>query len=283
MIIVTCGRRRALALIAAALIAVCQGGCTSDPLSETVLVGHGESNKAARVATLIRVGAATAKSGDLAGAATLYRRAHSLDPKNIEALIRLGRVLSALGASNDAAETFRKALGLDRNNLDAIFGLANTLVELKEAAAAIKMFETALGRREEPRTYNALSVAHDMIGDHSVAQAYYRAGLTLAPGNLNLRNNLGLSLALVGQYDEAVRVLRQVAADPRAGRRQRLNLALAYGLAGDSEAAAEIARIDLDEESVRRNLTYYRTLRALRDTKATAGAIGVHKAFESGQ
>ena len=68
--------------------------------------------------------------------------------------------------------------------------------------------------------------------------------------------------------------MRRVAADTRAGSRHRLNLALVYGLSGNNAAARQVARIDLDEPAVRRNLAYYRTLRALNDPKATLNAVG---------
>ena len=48
-------------------------------------------------------------------------------------------------------------------------------------------------------------------------------------------------------------------------------------------AAAEIARIDLDEESVMRNLAYYQTLRALDDPRAAINAIGAHGGFTVGK
>jgi Flp pilus assembly protein TadD len=127
-----------------------------------------------------------------------------------------------------------------------------------------------------------MGVAHDKLGDHKAAQAFYRTGLTHEPGYLNMHNNLALSLALVGQYDEAIKIMRRVAADPRAGSRQRLNLALVYGLAGDSESAASVARIDLDERSVGKNLAYYRTLRAMNDSRAAINAIGAYGVLDIG-
>ncbi|MCH8038427.1 MAG: hypothetical protein IIC53_15070, partial [Proteobacteria bacterium] len=76
---------------------------------------------------------------------------------------------------------------------------------------------------------------------------------------------------LTGDFDEATRILREIAADPLATVRNRQNLALVYGLAGQPAKAAKIARMDLDEAAVRNNLAYYETLRALSGhAKATA-------------
>jgi Flp pilus assembly protein TadD len=61
-----------------------------------------------------------------------------------------------------------------------------------------------------------------------------------------LRNNYGLSLALAGNHDEALELLSAVVDEPGATARNRQNLALAYGLAGNLVAAERISRLDLD-------------------------------------
>ncbi len=68
---------------------------------------------------------------------------------------------------------------------------------------------------------------------------------------------------MAGEYDAAITTLRSVATDPAAGPRQRSNLALALALAGRTDQAAEVARIDLDDATVQRNLANYAELRGL--------------------
>jgi Flp pilus assembly protein TadD len=262
------------------LAAVVLAGCAinpNDPLADSVRkTDNGAVADPTRAASLIRVAASTARAGDIATAAALYRRAQAMDPYNPAALVGLGNALSGLGAHEQAAEAYRKALKLRPENTDALHGLGNALIALDQPAAAIDNFEAVLKSKKAitPRTYNGIGVANDMMRDHASAQAFYRTGLKENPGNLSLRNNLGLSLALAGKFTEAIEILRRVASDSRAGARQRLNLALVYGLSGNNAAAAEVARIDLDEPAVRRNLAYYRTLRALNDPKATLNAVG---------
>ncbi len=268
-------RKRSRGIIAAAVLATLAAGCASDPLSDSIgrSMEDGARN-ASKADSLMRVAASTARAGDVATAAALYRRAHSMDENNAKALIGLGNALSGLGSYEGAREAYRKALDIKPDNPDALHGLGNSLIALDQPAAAIDHFEAVLKKRQDARSYNGIGVAHDMMGDHAGAQAYYKTGLKTTPGNLSLRNNLGLSLALAGDFEAAIKLLRRVASDPRAGSRQRLNLALVYGLSGDSIAAAEVARIDLDEPAVRRNLAYYRTLRALKDPRATLDAVG---------
>lgn len=277
---------RAKSAVAMALTALTLVGCAAtDPLRDSVRNSRtGAPGEPERTASLMRVADSTARSGDLATASALYRRAHELNEDNPVPLIGLGNALSGLGAHEQAAQAYRKAITARRaiststqpDDPDALHGLGNALIALDHPRAAIDHFEAVLKSKNGVgvRTYNGIGVAHDMMGDHASAQAFYRTGLKDNPDSMSLRNNLGLSLALAEQFDEAITILRRVAADSRANSRQRLNLALVYGLSGDNVAAGEVARIDLDEAAVRRNLTYYRTLRALKDPKATLNAVG---------
>ena len=92
------------------------------------------------------------------------------------------------------------------------------------------------------------------------------------PDDLGLASNLGLSLALSGDYPAALHYLRPLAGNSQSTARMREDLALVYGLSGDDKAAAEIAGIDLDPHSVQSNLAYYKALRrwVLRSQKRAA-------------
>src|SRR5262249_37088501 len=109
---------------------------------------------------------------------------------------------------------------------------------------------------------------------HDLAQQDYRKGLALAPDQMSLRNNLGLSQALSGDYNGAIATLSDVAGRPGASARNRQNLALVYGLAGDNDHASAVARTDLDDAAVRSNLAYYTLLRSLDDVGRTAAILG---------
>lgn len=221
----------------------------------------------------MRVAEATAKAGDYGTAIRLYRQAHLLDRTRLGPLLGLGRMQSAAGAHNESAETFRTALKLDPNNADALHGLGSALIAMDQPSASVTVFESALQQKEEARSYGGMGVAFDMLGEHKMAQSFYRMGLKIEPDNLNLMNNFGLSLAFAGEHSESIAVLNKASGDPRATRRHRMNLALAYGLAGDSDAAARVASVDLDEAAVRNNLAYYQTLRAMKSSKSRVRGV----------
>lgn len=272
--------------VTAALAAILLSGCAGDELTQSIRpsVADGELGPDGPFAAIMRVAESTAAAGDLAAAAGLYRRAHEMEPNRVEPLVKLGQTLSAMGSHEQAAEAFRTAIfqaesapsATARPAPEAAHGLGNALVSMNQPKAALTQYEYAIVEREDPRTYGGIGVAYDMLGQHGAAQAYYRTGLETAPNNLNLLNNLGLSLAVTGKHDDAIDVLSRAVRQPDATSRTRLNLALAYGLAGRVEEAAGIARRDLDEPSVRSNLAFYETLRALTDPKAMLRAIGAH-------
>jgi len=187
---------------------------------------------------LMRLAASTRAGGDLATAARLYSRAHAAEPGRIEPLLGLGATLAAAGAGPAAADAYRAALEV----------------------------------HEDVRARNGLGVCLDLIGQHAAAQDQYRRALELAPGDRQIASNLALSLALSGRPEEAIALLEPLARDPAASPRMRQNLALAYRLAGRTEAARQTGRLDLDPAAVERNLGYYETLRALGGEAPAPGA-----------
>jgi Flp pilus assembly protein TadD len=276
---------RSARLLAAAAVVALVAGCADDPMTDSIRserqAGAGDQIETPKSAVLVRVASVTAARGDTAMAASLYRRAHSLDPASFDAAIGLARTLAQLNAPAEAVDAYRAALKLRPGDPEALRGLGNTLIVLDQPAQALPQFEQALKKSNDPRLYNGLGVAHDMLDDYKMAQAYYRTGLELAPGNVELTNNLGLSLLLSGDAKGAVGVLRKLAGSPQATPRHRLNLALALVLAGEDQAATEVVRMDLDPASANAQIAYFETLKAISNPKAMRAAIGAHIAASS--
>ena len=228
--------------------------------------------------SFMRLANDTRNAGDLVSAAQFYTRAHELEPTRTEPLMDLAQVYAQAGQIKDAAGTYEEVLKIDGRNADALRGLANLQLQAGDAAGAATNLRLALAQQPDWRTENSLGVASDMLGDRVGAQAAYRAGLALSPGNLQLMDNLGLSLVLSNDFAQGLPILEQAAKDPAATPRMRLNLALAYGLAGEPDKAAKVAKADLDAAKVEQNLGYYEFLRLLHNRKAIAQMLGVHQA-----
>lgn len=254
----------AWALAGALLLAA----CASQPVEPKSGVLNADA------ASLIRVADTTRRAGDTAAAIPLYRRAHELDPESAIPLIQLAEALNELGAYSEAATAWAEALRLKPSDPVALSGYGSTLTALNQPHLALDKFRQALALQPIPGSYNGMGVALDMLGRPEEAQASYRDGLDLAPDHVGIANNLGLSLALSGRYADAIEVLERTVTLPGAGARHRQNLALAYGLAGDTERATQIARMDLDEQAVLQNLSYYAVLRDMGDHARKVQAVG---------
>lgn len=266
------------------LSAICLLGvlnaCADDHLTDAIkpdrVAKEGENHDGPKVESIVRVAQATAARGNWPVAISLYRRAHSVDPHNFDAAYGLARALNVVGSNIEALEAYEAALTIKSKNVDAMRGMGNTLIMLDRSATAIRYFERALDRAEDPRLFNGIAVAYDLLDDYKAAQAFYRVGLKKSSKSLTLRNNLGLSLLLSGDVDAANVELRKVVSHPSASARHRLNLALGLVLAGDSRTAETVARFDLDNRSARDQIAYYETIKALGSAEDSRAAIRAH-------
>ena len=187
------------------------------------------------LASLMRVAGMTRQSGEYGTAIALYRRAHEMSPNNPLPLVELARMLGDIGKHAEAALVWQDALQVAANDPAVQAGYGLTLARLGQADLAQPYLRKSVAAAPTSSAYNTLGVVLDQIGDAAGAQAAYRAGLKLAPNDISLANNLGLSLALSGQLDESLKTLERVVVRPDATARHRQNLALAYGLAGQDE------------------------------------------------
>lgn len=280
MPVTMCKSWQALALAGGALLllSACAPNSARTPaqprLDPTLSAAEREDS---RYGTLLRLAASTRASGDQAAAVNLYQQAISMERGRPDAYVLLGDTLIEMERFQDASDVYGQALSVDGDNSAAHRGYGRAMLGLDRPEAAVVHYRAVLGKdANDIQAHNGLGVAYDMSGQHEAAQAAYRAGLEVAPDSMLLRNNLGLSLSLAGRHDEAIALLRTLADEPGAKARQRQNLALAYGLAGDLAAAERISRLDLDEEAVRNNLSYYAALAALDDSRKRAAAFGAH-------
>jgi Flp pilus assembly protein TadD len=267
------------AVVAGALLALaaCAPNAARTPmqprLNATVAAAESEDS---RYGTLLRLAGSTRAAGDPAAAVNVYQQAIALEQARPEAYLLLGDTLIELDAFDEAAKTFQVVLKRDSGNIAAHRGYARVLLALNRPDTAILHYRSALAADvNDIQSYNGLGVAYDLNGQHEAAQAAYRDGLRIAPDSMLLRNNYGLSLALAGKHDQALEVLSAVVDEPGATARNRQNLALAYGLAGNLVAAERISRLDLDEQAVDNNLAYFAALAAVEDGRQRAAALGV--------
>lgn len=237
------------------------------PASTPGAPGHVSLAKQAEA--LMIAGDMAMNAREYGSAATFYQRAAAMTPKDLTPLRRLASALAAAGAAPDAETVWKRVLATTPGDWQAQLELGKLEVRLGRPGQAITYLTAAKTAKDDAALENALGLARDLQGAHGAAQAAYRAGLALAPSGASLRNNLGLSLALGGDYPAAIQVLSELASEPTATARYRLNLAMVYGLSGNEAKAAAAARRDLGEADNAANQSYYRMLRGLDDRART--------------
>ena len=210
----------------------------------------------------LRLARAARDVGDFSSAADLYKRVLASKPNDAAVLAELGTTQLEMGAIYDGIDTFNKIPSADPAFLDAQIGLERAQLMLSNPEKALEYADKAVAIA--PKNSRALvgrGVALDMLARHPEAQAQYQAALAITPHDMGATSNLALSLAMTGQYDQAIRLLTPIARAPNATSRIRQNLALIYGLKGDDEAARALNRVDLDEQMTEKNLQFYAAAR----------------------
>src|SRR5580704_7042671 len=119
--------------------------------------------------TMLKVADETRAGGDLGNAVGLYRRAHELAPRDPVPLARAGETLAQMQAYTEAADAYQTALSIAPDDPDLHRGFGNVLLALGKPQLALAHLEIAVSKNSgDPRTYNALGVAHDLAGRHDL-------------------------------------------------------------------------------------------------------------------
>ena len=245
-------RRRVWGLVAAIAVALTVGACSTAKENQETAISNmiGEAAQAA------------VERRDFAAAANHFGRMYVRDPANLEVLLQYLENLRRIGAIEDAYRITEKERAT--HGEDTRFLLAQGKVEMAagKAGDALETFVRArdLGLRDW-ELFSAMGIAYDMGRRYDEAGAAYQTALGLSPGNPTVLNNMALTMALAGDIDGAIELLRHVVfEDGKDSPRIRQNLALLYGFKGDIANLEALARIDLGEDMVQRNVTTFKTL-----------------------
>nr|WP_162140999.1 tetratricopeptide repeat protein [Fodinicurvata sediminis] len=200
----------------------------------------------------------------------LFRDASRKDPRSPTPWIGLGDTMVTARLLDQATEAYRNALNLAPNSIGAKLGMARIHLMLEQAPEARALLEEV--RKDQPenwRIYNGLGVSADLAKNHESAQEYYLKALNLSPRNLSVLTNYSLSLALGGEFNDAIAILEDVVNEPSATSKHRQNLALVYGLSGSDQEAQQMAGTDLSNADVANNMEFYRFVRGLQNGSAS--------------
>ena len=184
------------------------------------------------------------------------------DPRNLPALIRSANAQAALGQRDQAARTFGQALAVAPDDNDAALGLGRLKLATDPAAAAIAFQRVTLRNPGNVAALTDFGVANDLLGRHDEAQRAYRRALDIQPDSVAASVNLGLSLALSNDPQQALRILRPFALGSMTTPRIRQDLAVALALAGDDAGATSLLHNDIAKPEALATVASYHLLQA---------------------
>ena len=261
---IRCGRLLCAVLPGLATLALFAGCSSLDP--------NGKEAKAARAAVEataqqngapLRLARAARSVGDYQGAITLYKAVMAANPSDTDSHVELGETELEAGQIDDAIATFQSVPAGSKSVFGAQLGLERAYLMLSQPQKALGYADAAaILDPKNIRVFIGRGVALDMLGRHSEAQVSYRNALAITPSDIAARNDLALSLAMTRQFDEAIAIETPLARAPNATPRLRQNLALIYGLKGDSKVARMLGLVDLDAKAVADNLKFFALARA---------------------
>ncbi len=199
---------------------------------------------------VMNVADAAIAGGDPEMALRVSQSVLATDPHNLDALYHEGEAYYVVNRCMDAIAVYKVALSVDPSSSDAELGIGRCLLK-QDAGQAEQAFAAAV--HDDPdnaKAYNDLGIARDLQGNHAGAVGPYQQALLLDPGNIATEVNIGMSLALSGNGDEALQYLGPLATSPQATPKIREDYAAALVAAGRQEEARGVLAIDLTPDQV---------------------------------
>ena len=199
--------------------------------------------------------------GDPQASLAAYRRAHALDPENIDAINFIGQLEHLFGNLKAADDAFRQVLDLGRTQDDkeaiaAAYGNLGVIAMTRgDLDTAVDLYTQTLARLEDmgnkvgmAATYGNLGNVAAKQGDLEMAVDYHNQALALdkelgrKAGMARRYGNLGVIAMTRGDLDTAVDYYNQaLALNKKLGRKE--GMALSYAILGH----VAVARGDLLE------------------------------------
>ncbi len=205
---------------------------------------------------MVRIADSMNQASDFHTAIKLYRQSLDMNPNDIDARLGLARALAALGYHEKAIQNLEIILA-SKPHVEALQELGKIYLVSNNPKKCISAYQDVLKAIPgNVAAMNGIGVCSDIEGKHQLAQQWYEKALNINPDHLGVKSNLGLSQVLAGNLEQGINILEKVV-DTDPTERNRQNLAIAYGLFGDYQTAAQLFSADLDSSAVRNNLAIF--------------------------
>jgi choline-sulfatase len=175
-------------------------------------------------------------------AEAVLRRAVEVSPFHQTARSQLGSLLEADGRPDEAVEVFEELLRIQPDDAGALFSVGSIRLDA-DPERALPYLEEACrlspGRQDYLR---ALGAAYIRVGRLNEAEGTLRRAVEVDPSDPRSRNNLGIVLTQMRQFDRAIEEYRAIVDQNPGFLEARNNLAIALAESGDLAAAEQMVR-----------------------------------------
>ncbi len=180
------------------------------------------------------------KNGEAIKIISDLNRLNYENPDNPEILLRLADLNASLGRNNAAVQLYKKCLAQSPDLRDAWRGLVKIYLKSEpgQALSLLEKMKTLYPRDAE--ILNDYGVALDLNGRYTEAQNVYATAINLDPTLISAEVNLGLSMALSGQKEKGLALIRPYAQAADATPRTRENYAVALIANGRTDEARAV-------------------------------------------
>jgi len=145
-----------------------------------------------------------------------FQKVTEKEPKDAESWVMLGRLYRVSNNSPEAEKAFNAALKADPENEDATFQLAMLYGELGDSKRAIEMLKVVTSKDPNEDNLARLAEQYEQLHDYKSAADVLKKLMELAPDNGRIARGLAADLVESDQFDEALKIYSQLAAeDPK--------------------------------------------------------------------
>jgi putative PEP-CTERM system TPR-repeat lipoprotein len=149
---------------------------------------------------------------DYVHARELVEQVLSFAPKDPRVLTMAGAIYLQLHLPQQAEASLNQAIAIQGSNPEPRILLAGLYLQNGAPAKAVSLLEPLVGQTKNPRVLELAGKAYLMNGEPKKANEYFQEAAKLAPENTQDKVNLALSKLALGQKEESLTELEQIAA-----------------------------------------------------------------------
>lgn len=199
------------------------------------------------------------EAGNIDGAVRAYRLAMKGSEKSVAGHLALAQLYTKVNRDDEAIAILKKAK--DRNATHPLVNLELAKISMNQDDAETALEFLNEGLDNQPNNLdllNSKAVAMDWLAKHDEAQKLYLDALANSSDDTDfVKNNLAMSYIMTGDYEKAIKQLKSVETLEESPV-MRQNLAIAYGLSGNSAKAQFWSSKDISAIEFADNLKSYR-------------------------